>query len=442
LTLGLGSSVFVFVGGLCVTVGIVCGILPALRATRRGARLAAARAVPGARESTRFLAGKSLIVVQVALSLVLLMGAGLFVRTLVNLRSQPLGFNPHRVLLFQMDGTDAGYTGARLLDLYERMLERVTAIPGVQAASMARYGLLSGGATRDGILVPGAPAGQNEVGVHLHFIAPRHFETMGIRLIGGRDLAPQDREAAPLVAVVNQSLARALVAAAGGPVLGRPILYGSPDTRIEIVGIVDDARFASLREPAPRTLYLPYRQHPQHRMTFAARTAGDPLAIVGAVRQAAESLAPTVPVHEVRTQQAQIDAAVRQERLFASVAAGFAALALTLACLGIYGTLGYAVTRRTSEIGLRMALGAGRRDVVLMMIRESLVPVAIGLVAGVTTAWTTLHLIEANLFGLTPHDQPTLILAIVALVASALIAAWLPSRRASAVDPMTALRAD
>jgi predicted lysophospholipase L1 biosynthesis ABC-type transport system permease subunit len=244
----------------------------------------------------------------------------------------------------------------------------------------------------------------------------------------------------PPVAVVNQALASALPG--GGPVVGRQIAYGSPDSRIEIVGVVADARFASLRDQAPRTLYLPYRQHSQHRMTFAARTAGDPLAIVGAVRQAGEAIDPNVPVYEIRTQQAQIDAAVRQERLFAYVAAGFAGLALTLACLGIYGTLGYAVARRTSEIGLRMALGANRRDLVLMMIRESLVPVVIGLVAGFAGAWATLHVLEAQLFGLTPHDRPTLVLATFALVASALIAAWLPARRASAVDPMTALRAE
>jgi ABC-type antimicrobial peptide transport system permease subunit len=177
-------------------------------------------------------------------------------------------------------------------------------------------------------------------------------------------------------------------------------------------------------------------------MTFAVRTAGDSVAVVPAIRRVGEAIDPNVPIHEVRTQEAQIDATVRQERLFAYVASGFALLAVVLASLGIYGTLGYSVARRTAEIGLRMALGADRQAVVRMVLRESLVPVVIGLVVGLGTAAATTRFLESMLFGLTPNDRTTVLLATAALVASALIAAWLPSRRASAVDPMTALRSE
>jgi predicted permease len=264
---------------------------------------------------------------------------------------------------------------------------------------------------------------------------------MGIALRAGRDLTTQDREGAPRVALVNEALARQLPGP--GSVVGRHIGYGiKPGDEVEIVGVVADARFASLRDPAPPTLYLPYRQYSQHRMTFAVRTAGDSVAVVPAIRRVGEAIDPNVPIHEVRTQEAQIDATVRQERLFAYVASGFALLAVVLASLGIYGTLGYSVARRTAEIGLRMALGADRQAVVRMVLRESLVPVVIGLVVGLGTAAATTRFLESMLFGLTPNDRTTVLLATAALVASALIAAWLPSRRASAVDPMTALRSE
>jgi predicted permease len=437
LALGLGPWALAFSMGICVTVGLLCGILPALRATRAGARLTVARATPGGHDPSRLAAGKTLIALQVALSLVLLVGAGLFARSLANLRAQPLGFQPDHVMLFQFDATDAGYTGARLHDFYERVLERVAAIPGVQAVSMSRYGLLSGGATRDGVLVQ-TPGGPVDVSTHLHFVSARHFATMGIPLLSGRDLTPQDREGAPLVAVVNRALAERLPA--NGSAVGQRLGYGQKGAPLEIVGVVADARFASLREPPPPTLYLPYRQHPQHRMTFAVRVAGEPTSIVEAARRASEAVDPAVPMYEVRTQEAQIDAAVRQERLFAYVAGGFAALALVLACLGIYGTLGYSVARRTAEIGLRMALGANRAAVVLMVLRESITPVLLGVAVGLAAAWASTRLIEGMLFNLAPRDTATLVVATTVLVLAALVAAWVPARRASVVDPMTALR--
>jgi predicted permease len=440
IALPLSPWLVIFAIGVCAAVAVLCGILPALRATRLGLSAVRARAVPGGEAGTsRLIGGKALIAVQVALSLLLLVGAGLFVRTLTNLRAQVIGFRPDHVLLFQMDGS-ATYKDARLYDFYESVLERVTAMPGVQQASLSRYGLLSGGKTTDSIVIPGERQGHDEVRVHLHFVSPRYLETMGIPLLSGREFTIQDRDGAPRVALVNQALARILPGP--GEPIGRRILYATPDSPVEIVGMTADARLATLRESAPPTLYLPYRQYSQRRMTFAVRVDGDPMALAAPIRRAIGEIDPDVPVLEIRSQKAQIDAAVRQERIFANVASGFAVLALILACLGIYGTLTHSVARRAPEIGLRMALGADQREVVHMVLRESLVPVVIGVTFGLGAVAATTRYIQGMLFGLTPHDAPTILSAALALIMSALLAAWLPSRRASGIDPMAALRCE
>ena len=268
LPLGFGPALWISAGGLSLLVSLLFGALPAWRATRIRASSGLTRTMPGAStEGSRLFAGKTLIALQVGLSLVIVVGAGLFLRTLLNLRSEPLGFRPDHLLTFRVDPTSNGYEGTRLLDYYDRALERIAAIPGVTAVSFTRSGLLTGSATRDGIVVPGAPAEQNEVGVHIHFVAPRHPETMGIPIVAGRDVTAADRENAPRVAMVNETLARRLPG--DGAAVGQHIRTGGPDADVEIVGVVGDARFASLRDPAPATLYLPYRQHRQHRMTFA-----------------------------------------------------------------------------------------------------------------------------------------------------------------------------
>ena len=442
LTLGLSPWVLWFSIAACVVVGLACGILPAMRAAPAHATLTLGRVVsarsPG---GPRLFAGRTLIAVQVALSLVLVVGAALFIRSLLNLRSQALGFRADHLLLFRMDATTAGYEDGRLLDFYERVLERVSALPGVDAAAFSRWGLLEGGATRDGIRMPDTPPGRQDVPVHVHYVSPGFFATMGIPMLAGRDLSTGDRETSARVAVINQALARQI--ARGGPdAVGRRFLFEAPDRPVEVVGLVADARFASLRDQAPATMYLPYRQYRQHRMSFAARVDGEPAALAESVRQAVAGVDAGVPLFGVRTQLEQLDVAVRQERVFAWLASGFGVLALTLACLGIYGTLGYGVARRWPEIGVRMALGATRRDVVSLILRESLAPVLVGAIAGVGLALATTRFVQSQLFEVAPRDPIALVAATAALVVAAAIAAWLPSRRAAGVDPVTALRCE
>jgi len=236
--------------------------------------------------------------------------------------------------------------------------------------------------------------------------------------------------------MINEALASQLPA--DRPPLGRRINYDDADW--EIVGVVADARFSEIRDPAPATMYQPFRQTLQNVVTYAARTIGDPGRAAAPIREAVERFAPDVSMFRVRTQEEQIDMATREERLFAYAASGFAGLALLLACLGLYGTLDYSVARRSTEIGVRMALGADRRSVVRMVLRESMVPVVVGAACGLVAASLTTRVVQSQLFGLDANDPATMAAAVLALLLSALIAAWIPCRRASGVDPMTALR--
>ncbi len=430
-----------FAGGLAIATAVLFGIAPALRATRVavGETLKEhSRTVAG----SRALLGKLLLVVQVAISLVLLIGAGLFLRTVENLRDVDVGFDPRNLVLFRMNPGLNRYDSTRTASFYEQVIERLQGVPGVRAVTLSNPPLLSGSVNGTSFVVQGRPfvrGQQNDV--NRVRVAANFFDTMGIPLVAGRAFTVGDNLAAPRVAIINEAAVRKFFP--NESPLGRR--FGSnPETsgQIEVIGVVRDAKYNSVREDAPATMYVPYTQGPVGGMAFEVRTASDPASTVGAIREAVRQADPNVPLMNVSTQMEQIEARFSQERLFAQAYALFGGLALLVAAVGLFGVMSYSVARRVNEIGLRMALGAQRLDVVRMIMRESIVLVGVGVVIGIGAALASGRLVATLLFGLQPTDAVTIVLAVAVLLAVSTLAGYVPARRAARVDPMVALRAE
>jgi predicted permease len=427
-----------------VLTGILFGLVPAIRAA--GVEVAPTLKGSGsgfAMLGSRLRLGKALVIVQVGLSLVLLVGAGLFVRTLVNVERQNLGFNRHNLLIFALDPAKSGYQGQRILHLCENVRERLQAVPGVRAVTFSGLALLAGWVANGPIAIEGfqQKSGQ-DMQVYWDPVGPGFFETMGIRLLLGRPIDRHDTSTSPKVAVVNEAMARYFFGE-GNPI-GRRFSLGEkldPAKAFEIVGVVENAKYADLRTD-PRMLYIPSAQEERvrGRMFFEVRTAGDPTAFIGAIRGAIHEIDASLALEGVKTQTQQMEESLTQERMFAELCSFFSLLALGLAAIGLYGLMAYSVGRRTNEIGVRMALGAQRSQVFLMVLRQSVALVALGVVAGLLAAVGTTRLIASELFGLKPTDPLTLGFATFFMLAVAALAAYLPARRATKVDPMVALR--
>jgi predicted permease len=424
-----------FVAGLSMATAVAFGLVPALRATRpdlAGAMKETSRSVTG----TRSLLARSLLVVQVALSLVLLIGAGLFLRTLGHLRDVAVGFNPNNLLMFGVNPQLSGYDADRSVQLYRQIAAEVGALPGVRSVAFTRVALLSGSRSTSSVYRPGAPTSTD---VHVMSVSPGFFATMEIPLHEGRDFSERDVRGAPMVAVINETAARTLFP--DRPALGQRLGFSLEQaSQIEIVGVIRDTKYSSVREPPPPTVYQPFQQGTPRGMAAVVRTAGPPAALTDEVRAAVRRVDATLPLTNVTTQTEQVERRFAQERLFASAYALFGTLAVTLAAVGLFGLMSYNVSRRTNEIGIRMALGADRRRVALMVLGESLLLVGIGVALGLAGALGSGRFVEAMLFSLVPTDAATFALATVLLVGVATAAAYLPARRAARVDPMAALR--
>ncbi len=436
----LDWRVLVFVILVTALTGIVFGIMPALRATRLNVSAAlkdSSRTVI----SSRSLLGKSLLVVQVAISLVLLIGAGLFLRTLQNLRTVDVGFNPRNLVMFNLNPGLLHYDEARYRPFYTRLLEELRTTPGVRAATLTNVMLISGSVNSTSVYMHGATytPGQREPEVNRIVAGPDFFETIGIPLKMGRAFTDHDSQKAPKVAIINEAAVRKFFG--GENPLGRRF-GSSPETtdEMEVVGVVRDTKYSEVREPPPPTMYVPHLQARLPRAVIEVRTAQDPVALVGAIREIVRRVDPNVPIIEIVTQMEQVEKRLEQEKLFARAYALFGALALAIAAIGLFGVMSYSVSRRTNEIGIRLALGAQRGDVLGQIMRESMILVIVGVVLGLGAALGTGRFIASQLFGLAPTDVITISVAMAVMLIVSTLAGYLPARRASRVDPMVALR--
>ena len=435
------ARVLGFTLALSVLTGLIFGSAPAMQSTRpdltsplKGEQLAA---TPGRRWDLR----KLLVAGQVAISLALLIGAGLFLRTLANLKNLDMGFEPRNVLLASLNPGLNGYGPERIGSFYEELLDRVQALPGVRSASVADSPLL-GNRWFDGLIVEGHRAPPNEApAVAVKAVSPRFFETMGIAIRLGRDFSSQDRSGSPKVAIINESLAR--LSFAGQNPIGKHVGVGSLTPDLEVVGVIADTKYGGLRDPIPQAVYLPMSQAPLPRSaprTLHVRVSDHSANVAAAIRNQIRALDKNLPVTQVQIFSDLVDRDLAQERLIATLSGFFGALALLLVSVGLYGVIAYGVQRRTREIGIRMSLGAEPGMVMRMVLRDCLGMVVAGATIGFPLGLWLSKLVASQLFGVSPGDPITMATATLLMLAVAALAGYLPARRASRVDPMVALR--
>ena len=437
--------VALFAFGLSLLTGLGFGLVPALQATRRAVvttlKNEASAVVGGGGASSRFRRG--LVVAQVALSLLLLVGAGLFTRSLSNLRALDPGFRPEHLATFRVDPSLSGYEPAKRLALFDRLREAFSAEPGVESVSLAAVALMDGSDSSSTIIVEGYREKEDEnMSPNFNWVGPGFFRTVGMELVRGREINEADRLGGAKVAVVSETFARYFFG--GQDPLGRRFGRARDQvTDTEIVGVVRDGKSASLREQPLRFVYMAAAQQPAPgEMTFYLRTASDPEALLGRVPALVRSVDPSLPVTNQRTMRAQIGRSLYVERLVATLSAGFGLLATFLAALGLYGVMAYAVSLRTREIGIRMALGAERADVMRMVFRDVALLVLAGVAVGLPGGYGLGRAVESQLFGLRARDPLTFVVATLALLLAATCAAYVPARRATRVDPLVALRSE
>jgi len=438
------TRLLAFTVGASLLTGLLFGLAPALRVTKT-------TLVPALKEQGRGLVGfgsrlplaKVLVVAQVAISLVLLIGAGLFVRSLRNLRNLDAGFHPDGVLSLRVKPDETVYNEARRMALWKEILDRASRIPGVRSPSLSAMSPLSGMDRGVLIGVPGfASQSVRDTAISLNHVTAGYLETMGIPVVLGRCFTAADAANAPRVALLNETAARFYFGARSPVGVTIRFPFGKEKPPYQIVGVVKDSRHSSLREEVPRLIYLPVFQaiDDLNSLTLAVRTAGDPTDVAPTLSKEARTAGPDILIADVATLSSQVDQSLLEERLVSLLASFFGMVALLLASIGLYGTMSYSVTRRTNEIGIRMALGASGTGVVRLVLQDAILMIAVGMTLGVPAAIAGGRYVRSQLFGLRPADPLTLALACLALAAVALLAGYLPARRASRVDPMTALR--
>ncbi len=423
-----------FTATVAVLTTLLFSLAPAVRATGVDVARGLKEDTP-ASSSTRFGAIRVLVALQIAVALLLLSGATLFDRTLSNLRSVHLGFNPHRLIVFDVAPASNGYRGESVAQFYPRLLDRLRQVRGVTGATLVGQRLVDGGSSSGPISVEGSTA--NRCNVNFNWVGPDFFDVLQMPLVGGRTLETRDMTPAPQVAVVNEAAARKCF---GGVALGKRCRRG--DSVIEVAGVVKDAIYEQVRRESPPTVFRPYPSFPAlgQQMTVVVRSTGNSAEAVSGIRQAVGELDRTLPLMRLKTMEAQVDDTLAQERLFASLVSLFGVITLALAGVGLYGLVASSVTSRTREIGLRMALGARRVSVLRMVLRQVALTAVAGIALGLPATWALSRLIETQLFGVKPHDLAALAIPAAGVVATAIAAALWPALRAIRIDPVRALR--
>jgi predicted permease len=381
----------------------------------------------------------ALVVGQIAVSLVLLIGAGLFLRSLWSAQQADLGMDSDRVVTVPMNINLLGYSRQQSSEFYRQALERVEALPGVEAASLARVLVLSGSNRTYSYFPEGTAAGPNERGVSIsgNVIGLKFFKTLGVPIIRGRDFAELDREGAPAVVIINEAMARKEWP--GQDAVGKTLRLFRDRPPVEVIGLVRDSKYLSVQEEPRPYIYLPLLQNFETGMTLHARVASNPGAMIGSIRSAVESIDKNLPVSDVRTMEQNVTIALTPARLAVFLIGAFGGLALLLAAIGSYGVMSYAVTQRTREVGIRIALGASRRDVMWLVVGQGMILAGLGVAIGIAASLGLTRLVRSMLFGVSPTDPLTFAAVAIILTAVAAIASYVPARRAAKVDPRIAI---
>jgi predicted permease len=438
--------VLAFTFAVAILTALLFGLIPALRATRLDLSPMLKSGTSGATvegHGRRFPAGKILVVVQVSVSLVLLVAAGLFAHSLAKLSEVQLGYKTERLLLFRVRPVAAGYKDTAIPRVFQELLDKFKAVPGVSAASLSVNGLFSHSESGDPISVEGYTAQPGEL-IHSRMdeVGPDYFSVMGMPILSGRGITAKDSGNGPRVAVINQAFAKRFFP--NTDPIGKRVTdtYPGNPASAEIVGVVADAKYNNVREEAQPRLYTPLFNPlwPEQSVIFEIRTAADPAAVSAALRAVVHDTNSAIPEIEIHTMSGLVDDSLQTDHFVARLSAAFGMLAMVLASVGLYGIMAFTVARRTRDIGIRMALGAGRSTIVRQVLRETLILMLVGIAVGVPVALAGTRLIKSMLFGLGATDPWAIGAACAILAVIAALAGYIPARRASQVDPMVALR--
>ena len=441
ITAAPDPAMLAFTGVVSLAAGVAFGLMPALQATRPDIapvlKDQAAAVGGGAQAGFR----KVLVAGQVTLSLVLLIGAGVFLRSLGNLRDLNPGFRTGGVIVFQLNPRGIGYDPGRTAAFFRQLEVRLNNTPGIQSASFSEMAMLTGNEWDMWVAIEGRPHAGEVPDPHFNAVTPRYFDTIGMRILNGRAFTIKDDQGAPKVAIVNSRFARKYFPEAN-PV-GRHIgIGGDPDTKtdIEIAGVVNDARYESLRNDIPEEVYLPEWQRQPYGETVYVHTGRDTASAFKAIRAVVHDLDPGLPVVNLKTLDRQLDESLVSERLTATLCTVFGLLATGLVLIGLYGVVSFAITRRSREIGIRMALGAKRGHVVWLVLREALLLVTGGIAVGLPAAYALTRIVRSQLYGIEPGDPASIVAAAILLAAVTAAAGFIPARRAASFNPVKILR--